>query len=78
MNDGEFVEKIYGPYGEGWKILKLLQYCSKTNNHENWAKFGEEVNRFCKEADNPFEERLARFLLDAAEDIATMNEGGKR
>ena len=77
MNDGEFREKIYGPYSESWKLIKLLQYCSRTNNHENWNKFGDEVDRFSKTADNPFKERLARFLLDCAEDIATMNEGEK-
>lgn len=75
MKDGEFKEKIYGPYSESWKMLKLLQYCSKHNKHENWEKYVNEVDRFCKAADNPFKERLSRFLLDAAEDIAAMNEG---
>lgn len=75
MTEGDFREKVYGPYGEGWKMLKLLQYCSRTNNHENWDIFVDEVDRFCKAADSPFKEHLARFLLDAAEDIAEMNEG---
>jgi hypothetical protein len=78
MTEGDFKLKVFGPYQESWKLLALLQYCSKTNNHENWTKFGDEVDRFCKAADNPFKERLARFLLDAAEDIAAMNEGDKK
>lgn len=76
MTDGDFKEKVYGPYSEAWKILKLLQFCSKSNNHKNWSAFMAECNRFSKEANNPFAERTARFLLDAAEDIALMNEGG--
>ena len=76
MNDATFKEKVYGPYLEGWKILKLLQFCSKSADSENWKLFMKEVNRFSKEANNPFAERTARFLLDAAEDIASMNEGG--
>lgn len=75
MNDGEFKSKVYGPYGEAWKIIKLLQHCSRTNNHENWEMFEKECDRFCKAANNPFSERLAGFLVNAAEDIATMNEG---
>lgn len=75
MTEGVFHEKVFGPYQDAWKLIALLQYCSRTNNHENWNKFGDEVDRFCKSADNPFKERLARFLLDCAEDIATMNEG---
>ena len=26
MNDKEFKEKIYNPYLEAWKIMKLVQY----------------------------------------------------
>lgn len=76
MTEGEFRQKVYGPYRDAWKIIALLQYCSKTNNHENWAKFKSECYRFSQEAaDNPFAQRTARFLFDCAEDIAQMNEG---
>lgn len=72
MEDQRFREVIYGPYGEGWKIIKLLQHC--TEHSGDWDKWYAEYDRFCKAyPENKFAYDLGSFLLDAAEDIKKMN-----
>lgn len=78
MNTEEFKEKIYGPYSEAWKILKMIQFAGQTaKDDELWQKYMNEIDRFSKENDkNAFaKETLVRMLLDAGGDIAKMNGG---
>lgn len=72
MEDQRFKEVIYGPYNEGWKIIKLLQHC--TEHEGDWDKWYAEFDRFCKAyPGNKFAYDLGRFLDQAAEDIKKMN-----
>lgn len=76
MNTDKFKEKIYGPYLDAWKIIKLLQYC--TEHEGNWDAFAKEHRRFYKAyPDNKFADDLFNFLMTAAEDIRDMNEEEK-
>ena len=74
MNDKEFTEKIYGPYGEAWKVIKLLQHCSATDG--DWDLYEKEYMKFAKKyEDTKFGYDLAAFILKAADDIRDMNGG---
>lgn len=72
MEDKVFKEKVYGPYSEAWKVIKLLQHC--TEHGGDWDKWYAEFDRFCKaHPGNQFAYDLGKFLMDAAEDIKKMN-----
>ena len=78
MNTEEFKEKIYGPYSEAWKILKMIQFAGQSKkDDELWQKYMKEIDRFSKENEgNSFaKETLVKMLLDAGDDIAEMNGG---
>ena len=80
MNEAEFKEKVYGPYKEAWKILKLIEFAGQhEKDDETWQKYMNEIDRFSKENDgNPFaQETLTKMLIDAGDDIAKMNGGEK-
>ena len=78
MDDKQFRAKIYGPYSDTWKILKLIQYADQTADSDaQWQRYVKEIDRLrTVYPDNPFVERLIRLLYDAGEDIAKMNGGG--
>ena len=75
MNDGEFKTKIYEPYLECWKIIKLIQYADQTSDSDaQWQRYKREIDRLSKEyPDNPFVESLITLLLDAGNYIAKEN-----
>lgn len=75
MNDGEFKTKIYEPYLECWKIIKLIQYADQTSDSDaQWQRYMREIDRLSKEyPDNPFVESLITLLLDAGNYIAKEN-----
>lgn len=80
MNDTEFKEKVYGPYNEAWKILRIIQDAGQhERDDETWQKYMNEIDRFCKsnEGNHFAQETLTRMLIDAGEDIAKMNGRGK-
>lgn len=45
MTNKEFMEKIYAPYNEAWKIVKLIQYAQHRGTDEMWDKFFDELKR---------------------------------
>lgn len=74
MDNKVFTEKIYGPYNEAWKVIKLLQHCTATDG--DWDKYYEEYKRFCDQyPENKFAYDLGAFILKAADDIRDMNGG---
>jgi hypothetical protein len=79
METEVFKQKIYGPYSEAWKILKLIQFAgSSADNDEKWQMYMREIDRFDKKyGDNRFKDTLVKMLIEAGDDIAKMNKGGK-
>lgn len=78
MNNKDFTEKIYGPYNEAWKLIKLLQHCAKyEETKEYWDLWYKELERYSKKyPGNKFAEDLKMFVgHTAANDIRGMNEG---
>lgn len=78
MNTEGFKEKIYGPYSEAWKILKVIQYAGQSEkDDETWQKYMSEIDRFAEvHYDNTFaKDTLVQMLLAAGDDIARMNGG---
>ena len=64
MNDKVFKEKVYGPYSDVWKILKVIQYAGQTSeDDEKWEMYMREIDRFTeKYKDNELAEGLLSFL----------------
>ena len=69
MDEKTFKEKIYGPYSEAWKIIKILQHASD----DNPEVFDEYMNRLQEfedaYKDNEFAELIRKALLLRADDI---------
>lgn len=74
MDAKTFKEKIYEPYYESWKIIKILQ--EAYNKPELFNKYIEEVQHFAdRYAGNEFAELLrAKLLLNADDVISKMEE----
>ncbi len=78
MDNKDFTEKIYGPYNEAWKLIKLLQHCAKyEETKEYWDLWYKELERYSKKyPGNKFAEDLKMFVgHTAANDIRDMNKG---
>ena len=75
MNDEKWREKVYGPYLETWKVLKLIQYADQTSDSDHqWKLYMDEIDRLDKQyPGNKFSEKLITLLLDAGDVIAKMN-----
>ena len=74
MDAKTFKEKIYEPYYESWKIIKILQ--EAYNKPELFNKYIEEGQHFAdRYAGNEFAELLrAKLLLNADDVISKMEE----
>lgn len=69
MNNEKFIEKIYGPYNDAWKIIKILQSESKTTN-EILSDYMQKIDEYdAKYKDNEFAQLLKRRVLFGADDI---------
>lgn len=75
MNDGEFKTKIYEPYLECWKIIKLIQYADQTSDSDaQWQRYMREIDRLYKEyPGSKYVDSLITMLLDAGDAIAKLN-----
>ena len=75
MDTTTFKAKIYEPYLEAWKILKLIQNADQTSNSdEQWQRYMREIDRLQKTyPDNKFVEQLITLLLNAGDIIAKEN-----
>lgn len=79
MTEGVFKEKIYGPYAETWKILKLLQYAGEGGFSMNQVEdYWKAVEKFANDYQgNEFADFMRRnVLLHADNVIVKMNERG--
>lgn len=74
MDEKTFKEKIYEPYYETWKIIKILQ--EAYNKPHLFSQYIDEVQRFADQyAGNEFAELLrAKLLLNADDVISKMEE----
>ena len=75
MDTTTFKAKIYEPYLEAWKILKLIQYADQTSDSdEQWQRYMREIDRLQKTyPDNKFVGELITLLLNAGDIIAKEN-----
>lgn len=76
MEGSKFTEVIYGPYGDAWKILKILALAEDNNPQlkEVLEHYMKEVGTFQeKYKGNEFAQMLSRFLMDADNVIMRMN-----
>lgn len=75
MDAKTFREKIYEPYYESWKIIKILQ--EAYNKPELFTKYIDEVQQYAdKYAGNEFAELLRKQLLLNADDVISKMERG--
>lgn len=76
MEEQKFKEKVYGPYGEAWKIIKILA-AAEDNNPELekvLCHYMDEVGKFKdKYKDNAFAQGLYEMLLNADVHIMRMD-----
>lgn len=74
MTENTFKEKIYGPYLDAWKIIKILQEAYK--KPELFNEYMDKVQEFADQyTGNEFAELLRSKLLLSADDVITrMNE----
>lgn len=77
METEVFKQKIYGPYAEAWKIIKLIQYAGQSaDDDEKWQMYMKEIDRLDKKyGENRFKDTIVKMLIDAGDDIAKMNRG---
>lgn len=74
MNNPEFRKKIYNPYLEAWKIMKLVQYGQHFGTDDLWDKFVREAERLNHAYPrNKYIDQLCQLLLTAGEYIAAEN-----
>lgn len=75
MDAKTFKEKIYEPYLETWKIIKILQ--EAYNKPELFNEYIEQVQKYAdKYAGNEFAELLRSKLLLNADDVISKMERG--
>lgn len=74
MNDSQWREKVFGPYNDAWKIIKILQHASD-DNPDLFIKYMDEVQKFDDQYHGQeFADLLRTALLHRADDIiARMN-----
>jgi hypothetical protein len=77
MEKEVFKEKIYAPYNEAWKVIKLIQYAGQDEKSDaTWQEYVRAIDEFAKKFENnTFKDTLVSMLLDAGDTIAKMNGG---
>lgn len=79
MKTEVFKQKIYGPYADCWKVLKLLQFAGEGGfTQEQVNEYWEAVEKFQNDNQgNEFAEFMRKnVLLHADNIIVRMNERG--
>ena len=75
MEAKKFTEKIYGPYGEAWKVIKILAEAEDDNPalNEVLTRYMGEVDKFSKKYEgNEFATALRSMLLKSDEIVMRM------
>ena len=76
MEAKKFTEKIYGPYGEAWKIIKLLAAAEESNPNlkEVLYDYMDKVGKFKeKYKDNAFAQELYMLMLNTDDIVMRMD-----
>lgn len=76
MEAKKFTEKIYGPYGDAWKIIKILAEAEDNNPalKDVLYHYMDEVQAFKdKYADNDFAQQLYELLLRTDDAVMRMD-----
>lgn len=78
MNSNEFRQKIYGPYHDIWKLIKIIEFAGPDDD-EIWNKYMEGISAFQTayprtNKDGTYEGFLMSALLEAADIIAKENK----
>ena len=69
MNRTQWRQKVYGPYMDIWKIIKILQHASN-DNPEVFLKYMDEVQKFADAYQgNEFADFLRKAVLLRADDV---------
>ena len=69
MNRTQWRQKVYGPYIDIWKIIKILQHASN-DNPEVFLKYMDEVQKFADAYQgNEFADFLRKAVLLRADDV---------
>lgn len=77
MESQEFIEKVYGPYGDAWKAVKILAMAEDDNPalDDVLHRYMGEVESFKEKYEgNKFAELLYGMLLTADDTIMGMNQ----
>ena len=83
MDDKTWREKIYGPYTDAWKIIKIIQYAGQSKkDEETWNMYIKEIDRYIENyKDNELAQGLIAFIVGhdnfsgAGDIIARLNRG---
>lgn len=75
MTNEIFVKKIYKPFNDAFKLLKLIQNADQTSESDKqWQLYIKEIDSFkAKYPDNKLVDELITFLLNAGDIIAKEN-----
>jgi len=76
MEAKKFTEKIYGPYGDAWKVIKILALAEDNSPALDGVlrNYMNEVGNFKEKYEgNQFAELLYSMLLNADDTIMRMN-----
>ena len=75
MKEEVFKQKIYGPYGEAWKVIKILAEAEDDNPAlgEVLNHYTSEIDKFSeKYKDNEFAQALRSMLLKSDDIVMRM------
>ena len=75
MEASKFTEKIYGPYGDAWKIIKLLALADDDNPklQEVLSNYMSEIDKFTEKYEgNEFAGLLRKMMLSADDTVMRM------
>lgn len=74
MDNKRFIDEVFNPYQEAWKLIKPLQNLSPSANDAEWVEWVKNIDAFkAKHADNPFAIELYKMLLGAGDVIGKLN-----
>lgn len=75
MTNEIFVNKIYKPFNDAFKLLKLIQDADQTSESDKqWQLYIKEIDSFkAKYPDNKLVDELITLLLNAGDIIAKEN-----
>jgi len=73
MNNSDFKEKIYMPYADAWKIIKILQEAYQ--KPELFLQYSKAVDKFAERyAGNDFAQVIRNRLLLCTDDVIAKME----